>query len=399
LCKKGCEKTCAVREDGKVNYYLWPRPRKKGKPIFYVQFRNLDGSLSTAKSTGQTAESAAHTWVASYLSTGQVVSRENIRLCDYAQGFFDYSGQYIQRRLSRKGRRKLGQRHAENMASYMTNHVLPALGSEKLQTITSSRIETFQDNLLAKGLSASTTNHVISALGLVLKAAYSDALIRSVPSVDQVKDGAGAKRGILTKEEVVALFNHQWDNYRAMVVNLIAASSGMRLGEILALQWRRVDFTSGLITVCATIEKGFGLKPSTKTGRDRVAPVPSIVLSHLRAVRNESPWKDPEDFVFPSPHRKTPMYFDTPREALYRALETIGISEKERQRRGLFFHSWRHFFNSTLIHGKVPLAEIKRVTGHASDKMAEDTYFHLIDHTNIQKAQEELFNKGVNDNG
>lgn len=90
-----------------------------------------------------------------------------------------------------------------------------------------------------------------------------------------------------------------------------------------------------------------------------------------------SPWKEPDDFVFPSRNRKTPISGNVARDALYRALGVLGIIKAERTRRCLGFHGWRAFLNSRLIHEKVPKAEVQKVIGHVTDAMTEDTYFRL----------------------
>jgi hypothetical protein len=52
----------------KKNYSLYLRKRKKGRPIYYAQFRNPDGSWAVAKSTKQTLKSMAEAWCIEYLN-------------------------------------------------------------------------------------------------------------------------------------------------------------------------------------------------------------------------------------------------------------------------------------------------------------------------------------------
>jgi len=46
----------------KKPYYLYTRPRKDGKKVFYVKFRSPDGEYLSGKSTGETDQSAAEAW-------------------------------------------------------------------------------------------------------------------------------------------------------------------------------------------------------------------------------------------------------------------------------------------------------------------------------------------------
>jgi len=72
-------------------------------------------------------------------------------------------------------------------------------------------------------------------------------------------------------------------------------------------------------------------------------------------------------------------------------MESIGISETERKRRHITFHSWRAAFNSWLINARMPLAKVMSLTGHISPKMAQETYFRLDDLEDVKLIQESIF--------
>jgi len=77
--------------------------------------------------------------------------------------------------------------------------------------------------------------------------------------------------------------------------------------------------------------------------------------------------------------------------ALYKALEKIGIGEEERQKRNITFHSWRHFFNSTM-RSRVPDSKLKLLTGHRSQEMTERyTHFNVKDYQDVKMIQEQIF--------
>jgi integrase len=74
-----------------------------------------------------------------------------------------------------------------------------------------------------------------------------------------------------------------------------AASTGCRRGELLALEWNDIDFQTGMVTVSKSLEQtksGLRLK-STKSGKARRFPLPSVALSvlleHRRGQRLENP--------------------------------------------------------------------------------------------------------------
>jgi integrase len=77
--------------------------------------------------------------------------------------------------------------------------------------------------------------------------------------------------------------------------------------------------------------------------------------------------------------------------ALYNAFKAIGIDEKERQRRLLTFHSWRHFFNTMLVMADISGSKLRSVTGHSSEEMTDYyTHFDTKKFTEIITVQENL---------
>ena len=75
----------------------------------------------------------------------------------------------------------------------------------------------------------------------------------------------------------------------------------------------------------------------------------------------------------------------------FSALEKIGIGEAEHKRRNLTFHSWRHFFNTTLRMANVADSKVMAVTGHSSMQMTNlYTHFKSAEFTEVRKVQEDL---------
>lgn len=69
---------------------------------------------------------------------------------------------------------------------------------------------------------------------------------------------------------------------------LLAISAGMRPGEYEALAWQAVDLEAGRVNVCraiARLRKGGWRFEATKTGRDRVVPIPPVVVRALKTHR------------------------------------------------------------------------------------------------------------------
>jgi integrase len=70
---------------------------------------------------------------------------------------------------------------------------------------------------------------------------------------------------------------------------LIALSTGMRRGEVLALRWRNVDFEGGVVRVVESLEQtktGIRFK-SPKTDRTRAVTLPAFCIEELRRLKRQ----------------------------------------------------------------------------------------------------------------
>jgi len=335
-----------------------------------------DGSWSVAKSTGQTTKTAAEAWAIEYLKSGKIVLKERVTFESFARDFFAPEGPFLRSRLLRG--RGVGKNHLENLQAYIRNYLLPYFGSQSLRRITSLQVEEFTQELLGMNLSTSTVNHILTTLKIILREAFRKQYIQQLPVIDRVAQRHRI-RGVLSVEEARAFFNEPWEDPRLEAIHLLAATTGMRLGEIRGLQRKSVH--PGYLEVRTSWEKGQGLK-GTKTGRPRIVPLPERTEQALRRVMEISPYQDPEDLVFFGRFRHSPLDHKMIEKSLWERLSAIGISAEERIQRGLCFHSWRHFFNSLLINHRIPIPKVQRIVGHTTDRMTE-VYYHPDEYRDV----------------
>ncbi|MGO9409763.1 MAG: tyrosine-type recombinase/integrase [Spirochaetia bacterium] len=247
-----------------------------------------------------------------------------------------------------------------------------------------------------KGSPPASINHALRCLKVMLKEATRHGIIARDPSafITGLSEHQ-AERGILTGEEVRRLFDEKeifkvWGGDRKhYTLNLLAASTGLRMGELQALPVGGVY--ESYVNVSQSWERRDGIKQGTKTGPERVVPLPAVTARHLRELIEGSPYQKPADLVFYGRDRKTPLSPRAIMDGFYAALDAIEIGEKERQTRRVTFHSHRHFLNTALRSAKVPDALVQRVTGHATQEMTEHySHFALEDFRDVMKVQERL---------
>ena len=183
---------------------------KRGN-IWYVQFRNQDGSYNTAKSTHKTHKGDATVWAIEYLKSGQVVVKEKVTIDRFAKDFFYFDSAYVKYKESIG--HYIGKTYLKIQQGYLENYILIFFKGYKLKDINTSSIKRFQQHLSEeKGLSNKSINHITSTLRILLKEALEEKLIPTLPVIKNRMQSQTSTRGILSIDEVKELFNTRWDN-------------------------------------------------------------------------------------------------------------------------------------------------------------------------------------------
>jgi len=218
-------------------------------------------------------------------------------------------------------------------------------------------------------------------LSAVLSQAVEDAFLPANPAFRMGKylrngDELPVEVQPLTREEAHALLlkaEEVFPEYYGLF--LCALRTGMRLGELLALQWGDLDLGGRFIDVRRS--RVAGKLTSTKNKQRRRVDMSLELTKTLRRLRTDrkraalkagkpvAPWV----FVTPDGH---PVDGDNLRKRVfYRLLEKAGL-------RDIRFHDLRHTYASLLIQQGESLAYVQQQLGHSSIQVTVDIYGHLI---------------------
>lgn len=159
----------------------------------------------------------------------------------------------------------------------------------------------------------------------------------------------------ITKEELSEILMNEPTEYMRDIY-IIAFYSGLRLGELINLEWRNVHMDKKIIIVANTDTF------STKSGKDRVVPLCGQiydVLSKLNNIRGEN------KYVV---KHLNPSYIS---HRFLKATRKTSLNNRE-----IHFHSLRHSFASNLVCKGVSLYTVKELLGH-SDYSTTQIYAHL----------------------
>ena len=256
-------------------------------------------------------------------------------------------------------------------ASVLRIHVLPAFGSVPLGRIEHVAIREWIAELSARGYRPTTVHKCHQVLAKALRAAVDARLLRYNPA-DNVPLPRIEREEMrfLDTREISRLADAIDPRYRHFVV--LAAYSGLRVGEVAGLTWERVDLLRRRVDVVQTLVEVNGTivvnPPKTRAGHRRV-PIPRVVADALAA--STAPNPAPSKWVVSAPEGGPLRVPHFRRRVWAPAVEQAGFS-------GLRIHDLRHTAVALWIAAGAPPNEIAARAGHRSVGTVLDRYGHLF---------------------
>ncbi len=244
--------------------------------------------------------------------------------------------------------------------STFQHHLVPRFGNLRIDRIDAESIEAYAAKKLAAGKSPKTINNHLTMLRKTLVKAADWGYLHTVPKVTWLKY-PDPEFDFFDFEEADRLLEAADREWRTML--LTALKTGMRVGELLALQWDSVDLVAGRIVVRRSDWRGHVGTP--KNGKSREVPISPVLLAALKAHRHLK-----GDMVFcPDGEDGRPFRENELRRPLYRACKKAGL-------RRIGWHVLRHTFASHLVMRGVPLKAVQELMGHSTMEMTM-RYAHL----------------------
>lgn len=328
-----------------------PQPFQKGK-YWYFWCPMPDGSrkcISTRETSKKYAKIRIHEKLEE-LAAGHT----ELTFAEYAAPFFTTKDPRVQWKQMEG---KLGETYRAGSRARLDNHVLDdkKFCSLLLTEITSRDCQRFFARLEERIGRCNTMEKVRQVLSVIFTEAVENGDIPRNP-MRRLGQITYEKKPhtILTKEQLRLLFAESpgvWGDELGYRVFLFAALTGTRMGEVLALQWRQINFELGK----ATIDRAW--KTATEAGlpkwnKIRTIPLCPSVIDILSTQRDSSIRLDKDDLVF--------CYDDGDRlgitwwlKRFHKALETVKYEENGREKVGIDWrvlgikpHGLRHAFNT-----------------------------------------------------
>jgi integrase len=272
----------------------------------------------------------------------------------------------------------------------LNTHLLPAFGKARLSEITNLEIQRFVLQKMHGGLGWECGNHFRNLMSKIFTTAKKWKFYPSdnpAQGVELPEKKAVREKYILDPAIIPRLLDSLAEPTRTMVQ--LGLLTGMRVGEILGLRWKDLDFSTGLIRIGQANYRGILGTPKTQSSR-RTLPFPKILVEPLTMLQRSVKLQEPDALVFQT-NRGTP-FSDTNllKKHLKPAGRKLGIP-------WLNWHSLRrtHATLFQVVGGS--LRDAQAQLGHAKASTTSDIYTLPILHNQrdtVEKLGQLLTNVG-----
>lgn len=183
---------------------------------------------------------------------------------------------------------------------------------------------------------------------------------------------------ILEPEQIEQLFDT--DNAVSRML-MLEMWTGLRRGELLALEWKNINLAKGYITVCQTlvaVKGGQVIRNTTKTNKDRIVPLCEQSVKILNDIRTKD---SSEGFLFKAKGSEQPLKLRS-----YHDRYKQFFSEQQMKHPDLPYvtpHKLRHTYASYMLQNGADIETVRMLLGH-SDITTTQIYIH----SNYRQMQE-----------
>lgn len=358
----------------KQRYTLYKRYTDNNKQDFSWYFCYYDeAGKRIYKATGKKKKYEAVAFIEEFL---ELKDNTPQTLNDYTKTFFLWEQCNWIKRQHAKGK-SFTISVAKFRRSHLDNYILPKFGKRRMDSLNRVEIENWLIGLKnyrsGVPLSNQSKNHILYTFRIVLREVERERLIpfNCLGTVESLALRPKA-RDVFTKEELNRLFPADikemkaiWGRKEYAYLFYVLATTGMRSGEVRALQWKHIiwdETCNGLFVERAVKDNDeFG---TTKTGFSRVVLLTTRANECLKDWLDETPFDQMNDLIFFGQERNRPTTRKNLSLHFQKALQRTQID------RNLVIHSFRHTYN-TLLEPVLPKETLQALTGHRTDEMTE----------------------------
>ena len=269
-----------------------------------------------------------------------------------------------------------------NYSNIISNHIIPELGNIKLSNLHNKLIQEYLINKYKTGrldgnggLSYKTIRDIIAVVKSSLKYAIKEEMINNINlDFTYPKIGNKDKIYIMPKKDQERLITYikQNKDTRSLGI-LLALYSGIRIGELCALQWKDIDFKNNILHINKTLQRIY-IKDNKESVSKIIITNPKThnaerdiplnkgfahILKKHQTESNNYILSNCDKWIEPRTYRR---YFK-------KCLDKAKIGQ-------INFHGLRHTFATNCIKLGVDYKTVSELLGHANVNITLNLYVH-----------------------
>ena len=273
-------------------------------------------------------------------------------------------------------------------------NISPYLGDRNISTLIKSDIQLLIDTASDNGYAYERQNKIKVILRDMLQRAVEDQLVINNPvSGIKLRADKEIKAQALSEEEQNIFFDYCRNTFYENLFN-VAVNTGLRPGELFALQLSDIDIEKGYIEVNKTLvyqkyltdsKKEFHIEPPKTKQSYRKVPINSICMSYIerqfelkKIISSKRP-KQQNNYLFVTKFN-TPLNSQIYSDAIRAVIKQINLVRPFDEQFPVFSgHTFRHTFATRCFENGVDAKVVQSYLGHASLKMTMDLYTHVTE--------------------
>ena len=291
--------------------------------------------------------------------------------------------------------------------------ISPYIGGRHINSLVKSDIQRLVDRASDDGYGYERQNKIKVILRDMLQRAVEDNLVINNPvSGIKLRANKEIKAKSLTLDEQSDFFCYCRNTFYDNLFN-VAVNTGLRPGELFALQISDIDLENGFIDVNKTLVyqkyledngKTFHVEPPKTKQSCRKVPINSVCRLYLerqmdlKLVVSQKRPKQQNNYLFVTKFN-TPLNSVIYSDAIKAVIRQINLTRPFDNQFEIFSgHTFRHTFATRCFENGVDAKVVQSYLGHASLKMTMDLYTHVTEEksmTDIEKIVPDSKNKVV----
>ena len=340
------------------------KDKKTGKWLIQYRYTDWQGKRRKSTKRGFATKREAEEWLRNFLITQKA---------DFDMKFEDFWKIYCADMETRL------REHTMRTKKYIVElKILPYFGNKRVNDITAADIRQWQNELIKMGYSPTYLKTINNQLSAIFNYAvrYYDLKSNPCAKAGSMGKSKAEEMDFWTGEEFRKFIDSVMNKRLSYMAFMILYWTGMRLGELLALNPKDVDLEKRTISITKSYQR-FGKKdvitPPKTSKSKRVITIPEFLAADIKDYMDSLYDLQEDDRLFPI----TKYYLE---HEMQRGIKESGVKR-------IRVHDLRHSHASMLIElGFSPL-EIANRLGHEKVETTLNTYSHLYPNKQTKLAE------------